>query len=234
MEEMQYENEMTLEEIFKALRKRWLLIVSVTFMFLMAGSILVLFFSPQSQYEASTTVLVDYRGGEGEVLSQNDINLSQKLVLTYTEIIQSLTILNPVIDELDLDLTAAELLDQISVSQVNGTEIMKISVKDNDPILARDIANTLADVFSKEIFDIMKVDSTSVLDEAVLPTTPLSQNKATKIAIAGILGLMVSVGLVFLMEYLDRSIKTPDEAESILGVPVLGVIPKSKVERKGY
>ena len=60
----------------------------------------------------------------------------------------------------------------------------------------------------------------------------LSQNKATKNAIAGNLGLMVSVGLVFLMEYLDRSFKTADEAESLLGVPVLGVIPKSKVERK--
>lgn len=232
MEEMHYENEMTLEDIFKALRKRWLLIVSVTFMFLIGGSVFVIFFGPVPQYQSSTTVLVDYRGSENEVLTQNDINLSQKLVQTYTEIIKSLTILNPVIEELDLDLTANQLLNKISVSQVNETEIIKISVTDEDPILARDIANTLADVFSREIFDIMKVDSTSVLDEAVLPMMPLSQNKATKIAIAGILGLMVSVGLVFLMEYLDRSVKTPDEAESLLGVPVLGVIPKSKVERK--
>lgn len=115
---------------------------------------------------------------------------------------------------------------------MNETEIIKISVTDEDPILARDIANTLASVFSREIFDIMKVDSTSILDEAVLPTTPLAQNKVTKIAIAGILGMMVSVGLVFLFEYLDRSIKTADETEHLLGVPVLGVIPKSKVEGK--
>ena len=201
MEEMHYENEMTLEDIFKALRKRWLLIVSVTLMFLIGGSVFVIFFGPVPQYQSSTTVLVDYRGSENEVLTQNDINLSQKLVQTYTEIIKSLTILNPVIEELDLDLTANQLLNKISVSQVNETEIIKI-------------------------------DSTSVLDEAVLPMMPLSQNKATKIAIAGILGLMVSVGLVFLMEYLDRSVKTPDEVESLLGVPVLGVIPKSKVERK--
>ncbi|WP_343290385.1 YveK family protein [Turicibacter bilis] len=231
MEEMQYD-EMTLEDIFKALKKRWLLIVSVTLMFLMGGSVFVLFFGPVPQYQSSTTVLVDYRASETEVLTQNDINLSQKLVQTYTEIIKSLTILNPVIEEMDLSLTPNELLKKISVSQVNETEIIKISVTDEDPILARDIANTLAEIFSEEISHIMKVDSTSVLDEAVLPTTPLAQNKATKIAIAGILGMMVSVGLVFLFEYLDRSIKTADETEHLLGVPVLGVIPKSKVEGK--
>ena len=231
MEEMQYD-EMTLEDIFKALKKRWLLIVSVTLMFLIGGSVFVLFFGPVPQYQSSTTVLVDYRASETEVLTQNDINLSQKLVQTYTEIIKSLTILNPVIEEMDLSLTPNELLKKISVSQVNETEIIKISVTDEDPILARDIANTLAQTFSEEISHIMKVDSTSVLDEAVLPTTPLAQNKVTKIAIAGILGMMVSVGLVFLFEYLDRSIKTADETEHLLGVPVLGVIPKSKAEGK--
>ena len=231
MEEMQYD-EMTLEDIFKALKKRWLLIVSVTLMFLIGGSVFVLFFGPVPQYQSSTTVLVDYRASETEVLTQNDINLSQKLVQTYTEIIKSLTILNPVIEEMDLSLTPNELLKKISVSQVNETEIIKISVTDEDPILARDIANTLAQTFSEEISHIMKVDSTSILDEAVLPTTPLAQNKVTKIAIAGILGMMVSVGLVFLFEYLDRSIKTADETEHLLGVPVLGVIPKSKAEGK--
>ncbi len=231
MEEMQYD-EMTLEDIFKALKKRWLLIVSVTLMFLIGGSVFVLFFGPVPQYQSSTTVLVDYRASETEALTQNDINLSQKLVQTYTEIIKSLTILNPVIEEMDLSLTPNELLKKISVSQVNETEIIKISVTDEDPILARDIANTLAETFSEEISHIMKVDSTSILDEAVLPTMPLAQNKVTKIAIAGILGMMVSVGLVFLFEYLDRSIKTVDETESLLGVPVLGVIPKSKAEGK--
>lgn len=231
MEEMQYD-EMTLEDIFKALKKRWLLIVSVTLMFLIGGSVFVLFFGPVPQYQSSTTVLVDYRASETEALTQNDINLSQKLVQTYTEIIKSLTILNPVIEEMDLSLTPNELLKKISVSQVNETEIIKISVTDEDPILARDIANTLAEIFSEEISHIMKVDSTSILDEAVLPTTPLAQNKVTKIAIAGILGMMVSVGLVFLFEYLDRSIKTADETEALLGVPVLGVIPKSKAEGK--
>ena len=232
MEEMQFENEMTLEDIFRALKKRWLLIVSVTLMFFIGGSVFVLFFGPTPQHQSSTTVLVDYRASETEALTQNDINLSQKLVQTYTEIIKSLTILNPVIDEMDLELTTDELLEKIAVSQVNETEIIKISVTDEDPILARDIANTLAKNFSEEISNIMKVDSTSILDEAVLPTHPLAQNKITKIAIAGILGMMVSVGLVFLFEYLDRTIKTADETEQLLGVPVLGVIPKSKKKGK--
>lgn len=227
MEEMQYQ-EMTLEDIFRALKKRWLLIVSVTLMCLIGGSIFVLFFGPEPVYQASTTVLVNYRAEETNKLTQSDLTTSQKLVATYNEIIKSATILEPVIKALDLDMTADELLKNIGVAQVNDTEIIKITVKNEDPELSRDIANTIANVFSKEISKIMKVDSTSTLDVAKTPMTPLSQNKITKIAIAGILGMMISVGLVFVLEYLDRTVKTADETEKLLGVPVLGVIPKSK------
>lgn len=107
------------------------------------------------------------------------------------------------------------------VNQKLLRQVILNSVIDENPILARDITNTLPGVLSREIFDIMKVDSTSVLDETVLPTTPLAQNKVIKIAIATILGMMVSVGLVFLFEYLDRSIKTADEIESLLGFQFL-------------
>ena len=227
MEEMQYQ-EMTLEDIFRALKKRWLLIVSVTLMCLIGGSIFVLFFGPEPVYQSSTTVLVNYRAEETNKLTQSDLTTSQKLVATYNEIIKSATILEPVIKALDLDMTADQLLKNIGVAQVNDTEIIKITVKNEDPELSRDIANTIANVFSKEISKIMKVDSTSTLDVAKTPTTPLSQNKITKIAIAGILGMMISVGLVFVLEYLDRTVKTADETEKLLGIPVLGVIPKSK------
>lgn len=227
MEEMQYQ-EMTLEDIFRALKKRWLLIVSVMLMCLIGGSIFVLFFGPEPVYQSSTTVLVNYRAEETNKLTQSDLTTSQKLVATYNEIIKSATILEPVIKALDLDMTADQLLKNIGVAQVNDTEIIKITVKNEDPELSRDIANTIANVFSKEISKIMKVDSTSTLDVAKTPTTPLSQNKLTKIAIAGILGMMISVGLVFVLEYLDRTVKTADETEKLLGVPVLGVIPKSK------
>lgn len=227
MEEMQYQ-EMKLEDIFLALKKRWLLILSVTLVCLIGGSIFVLFFGPAPVYQSSTTVLINYRADKNSQLTQSDLTTSQKLVSTYNEIIKSATILDPVIQKLDLETTPENLLKNITVSQVNDTEIIKISVKDEDPALARDIANMIASVFSKEIYGIMKVDSTSTLDVAKLPTNALPQNKVKKIAIAGIFGIMVSVGLVFLLEYLDRTIKTPDETEKLLGVPVLGVIPKTK------
>ncbi|MTL48141.1 chain-length determining protein, partial [Turicibacter sanguinis] len=117
MEEMQYQ-EMTLEDIFRALKKRWLLIVSVTLMCLIGGSIFVLFFGPEPVYQASTTVLVNYRAEETNKLTQSDLTTSQKLVATYTEIIKSATILEPVIKALDLDMTADELLKNIGVAKV--------------------------------------------------------------------------------------------------------------------
>lgn len=225
MENTEYE--IDLREIFGMLRKRWLMIASITLIaaILAAG---VSFFVLKPQYEASTTMIVSYKQNQEALMDYNQLQMSQKLATTYSQIIKSNRIADKVIKKLDLDLSSKDLNSKISVSQVETTEIFKITVKDNDPELAALIANTEAEIFKQEINEMMKVDSVSTIDVAKVPESPVAPNKVMNIAIATVLGMMVSVGLVFVLEFLDRTYKTPSDIERHLGLPILGAIPDIK------
>lgn len=221
------EYEIDLREIFEMLRKRWLMIASITLVAAIVAGV-ISFFVLKPQYEASTTMMVSYKQDQEALMNYNELQMSQKLATTYSQIIKSERIADKVIEKLDLDLSAAELNSKISVSQVETTEILKITVKDNDPELAALIANTEAEIFKQEINEMMKVDNVSTIDVAKVPESPVAPNKVMNIAIATVLGMMVSVGLVFVLEFLDRTYKTPSDIERHLGLPILGAIPDIK------
>ena len=129
-------------------------------------------------------------------------------------------------------MTVAGLNSQISVNSVKNTEILEIQVNNQNPELAATIANTVAQEFSKAVIEIKKVDSVSIVDKAVTPTSPIKPNKKLNVLIAFVVGLMASVGLVFLMEYLDNTVKTTNDVETLLGIPVLGLIPNYQIENE--
>ncbi len=197
------EYEIDLREIFDMLMNRWLMIVSLTIVAAIIAGI-VSFFIITPKYEASTTMMVSYKQDQEALMNYNELQMSQKLAL---------------------DLSAEELNSKISVSQVETTEILKITVKDNDPQLAALIANTETEIFKNEINEMMKVDNVSIIDVAKVPENPVSPNKMMNIAIATVLGLMVGVGITFVLEFLDRTYKVPTDIERHLGLPILGAIP---------
>lgn len=221
------EYEIDLREIFGMLRKRWLMIASITLSAAILAGVLS-FFVLKPQYEASTTMMVNYKQDQDMLMNFNELQMSQKLATTYSQIIKSERIADAVIEKLELDLSAEELNKKISVSQVESTEILKITVKDSDAELAALIANTEADIFKQQINEMMKVDNVSTIDVAKVPENPVAPNKVMNIAIATVLGMMVSVGLVFVLEFLDRTYKTPTDIERHLGLPILGAIPDIK------
>lgn len=228
MQETEYE--IDLREIFEMLKNRWLLIVSITCSALIVSGILN-FFILTPQYEAGTTLMVNYKTTDSSLMNYTDLQMSQKLVATYSEIVKSERIADSVIEQLGLDLTANELNSKISVSQVGTTEILKIAVKDEDPQLAALMANTVSQVFQQEINKMMEVDNVSTIDVAKVPEYPVSPNKVMNLAIAGVLGLMVSIGLVFVLAFLDRTYKTPADVERHLDLPLIGAIPDMMLEQ---
>lgn len=229
MENTEYE--IDLKEIFSMIKKRWLMIVSITAVAVVAAGI-ISFFVLTPVYESSATLLVSYKQNQESVMTYNDLTMSQKLVNTYSEIIKSRSISEAVLKKLDLDLTPEELSGKITVSKVNDTEIIRVNVNDADPEMAALIANTVSDVFKKEIKNIMEIDNVSTIDTAKASEAPVKPNKMMNVAIAGVLGVMVSVGLVFVLEFLDRTYKTPADVERHLGLPIIGAIPDIEIAQK--
>ena len=225
---------MELKEYLHILKKRWLLILSVTLTCVFVSAI-VSFFLIKPTYQASISVVI---GGNKEESSSNtnqtynDVMMYQKLVKTYSEFVKTRSVAEDAIDKLNLDITPGALLGMISVAPKGDTEFLTITVKSKDAYEARDIANQVAKSLKAITKDIKKVDNVQLVDDALLPSGPVSPKPLLNIAIALILGLFVSVGIVFLIEYLDNTVKDTDELEKLLEVPVLGAIPMMEDKKK--
>lgn len=225
MEAMDQEIELDLRELIQIIQRRLWFIVLATVLAVSIGGI-VSFFIMEPVYKASTTIMVgkpaDYI--EGNQLQVQDLNLNQRLARTYGEIVKSRKVSGDVISQLKLDFTPQQLKDKTSVDLVKDTEFITISVTDTDPERAAVIANKMAEVFRIRVMDIMKVDNVQVLDDAIVPTSHIKPRPKLNMAIAGVLGMMISIFVVFLLEYLDSTIKTPEDIEKYLGLSVIGTI----------
>ncbi|QKY70317.1 YveK family protein [Lentibacillus sp. CBA3610] len=221
------EETISLKEIFEVLKKRMLLIISFIVGTALISAIITFFFITP-QYESSSQFLVNQGEQQDSEMTSNELNVQTnvELINTYNVIIQSPAILENVVEELNLNLNTSQLSDKITVESAENSQVVTVTATDPDPNLARDIANTTVTTFQSEIPDIMNVDNVSILSAAELSPnpSPVSPQPLLNIAIAIVLGGMLGVGLAFLIEYLDNTIKTESDVEDKLGVPVLGVI----------
>lgn len=221
------EETIDLREYFFILKKKmWIIATSAIICGLVSG--LISFFVLKPVYEANTSLIVnkEVNNETTQMSTSDDLNFVQKLAVTYGEIIKSRTVITSTIDKLNLDMTYEELSDAISVTNVDNTQIIKISVKDTSPLLATRICNTIPQIFSTEVQRIVKASGVEVIDKAMVPEEPVKPNKKMNIAIATVLGAMVSVFVIFLMEALNTKVKEPKDIEEKLGIPVFGVVPK--------
>ncbi len=223
--------EISIEQIFHILYKRLALLIVFPILFgALTGmySWLVL----DDVYQASSTIIVSNQKSASSTatassqLTYSDYNLNVSLVESYRVLCKTNRVLDQVIEQLGLPMTTAQLSEKISVEAAGETEIFHILVKDKDPVLAQNIVNTLTRVFQSEVKVIMKMDNAQIIDEAPLPRTPVEPNRVKNVVIGAAAGLVAAVGIAFLLEYLDRSVKTEEQVTEILGVPVLGVIPR--------
>lgn len=219
------EETISLRELLQTLKKRFRLITAITLLaVLISGVVSYFFITPV--YEASTQILVNQSKSEQGTVNYSDVQANLQIINTYNVIITSPVILDKVIDHLQLDMTAGQLNSKLSVGSERNSQVVKIGVQDTDPVRAMDIANTTAEVFKKEIVNIMKVDNVTILPRAedTGGHAPIKPQPMLNIAIALVIGLMLGVGLTFLLEYLDNTIKQEQDIERMLGIPVLGVI----------
>lgn len=221
------EETIDLREYFFILKKKlWIIVTSALVCGLISG--LVSFFALTPIYQANTSLIVNKEVGNKvtEMTTTDDLNYVQKLAITYGEIIKSRAVITPTIEKLDLNMTYEELASAVSVTNVSDTQIIKISVQHENPKVAMKICNTIPSIFSEEVQRIVKASGVEVIDKAILPTNPIKPNKIMNVLIAIVLGVMVSVFIIFLIEALNTKIKEPKDIEEKLGIPVFGVVPK--------
>ncbi|WP_458411738.1 YveK family protein [Schinkia sp. CFF1] len=225
--------EISLLEIFQTLKKRLWLIVSITAVAAVASAI-ISFFVLTPIYQSSTQILVNQAKTEQNVYNVSDIQTNIQLINTYNVIIKSPAILDKVKEELKLDRSVEQLNNQITVASEKESQVVKITVQDPDPKTAEQIANTTATVFQREIAKIMNVDNVSILAKADAGEhpAPIKPQPILNVAIAMVVGLMLGVGIAFLLEYLDKTIKTEQDIEKILELPVLGTVTIIDGEKK--
>ncbi|WP_088007050.1 YveK family protein [Indiicoccus explosivorum] len=219
------EETISLQELMQTLKKRLGLILLTTVLAItIAGVVSFLLLTPI--YQASTQILVNQETTEAATVTNQDIQTDLQLINTYSVIIKSPAILNQVIDELELDVTATQLSSQINVATAENSQVINLTVEDASPSLAVDIANTTAEVFDEEIRDIMNVNNVTILTPAAFTAdmAPVKPDPLLNMVIAGVVGLMSGVGIAFLLEYLDTSLKNEQDIEEVLDLPVLGLI----------
>ena len=243
-ETYQAEELLSVRDILAVLRRRWWVILLLGVVSAAAAVGFSVLKTPV--YEASISVLVGQDQGVVSDSPAEAQGLSQ-VTQTMAELAHTRTVASAVIQEMDLSVTPEQFLGSMSVEQTAETQVVRISYTDPDPERAAEVANTTGEVFSEQVSEISSeanAVTATVWERASTPDSPSSPQPLRNGAVALVLGLMLGVGLAFLLEHLDDSWRSPEEAERISGVPTFGVIrtfetPKetrkkfSKSTRKG-
>lgn len=218
------EQVISIEEIFEALKKRWKMIALITIVATVISGVFS-FFIIDPVYEASTKLFVGKEENSEEVYNSNDIAMYQKLLKTYSETIKTRDLLTSAIKDSKYDLEVGDVSSALTVVPVADTQILQIKYQSKDPKEAEIVLKAISNNFIKTAKELVPNGNVRTIEAVEMPEKPVSPNKKMNIAIAFLLGLMVSLGLAFLLEYLDNTYKTKEQLEKELELPVLGVIP---------
>ncbi|MFK4290909.1 YveK family protein [Bacillus sp. RC250] len=221
------EETISLKELFYILKKRLAMILVIAFGAAIVSAIISFFFMTPI-YQSSTQILVNQKKQEGAAIQYTEVQTNIQLTNTYKVIIKSPVVLDQVNAKLNLNMTAQALTGKINVANEKDSQVISVTAEDKDPKVARDIANATADVFKGEVAKIMNVDNVTVLSKAEVAEnqSPIKPAPMLNVAIAFVVGLMASVGLAFLLEYLDNTVKKEEDVENLLGLPVLGIVAR--------
>ncbi|WP_350298880.1 YveK family protein [Peribacillus frigoritolerans] len=208
-ENQQPAKEINLKELIGIISRRIWIVIIVTLLFILAGYLKTLTTTPL--YQASTRIIIE---------------ANQDKMKTLQVIIKDTTVLQKVIDEMELPLSPEALAGAINVTSVEESEVVSISVTSSNPYTAAEIANTTARVFKNEAPNIVDFKKIRNLSPAKVNLVPINGDNNGTIIKSGIIGLFLGIGLTFLLNSLDYTIRNEQEVEDIIGFPVIGHVSK--------
>ena len=223
--------EIDLIELFHAIiSKIWIIIAVMLVCAAIAGNITYFLIDPS--YTATSRIYLLPR--ETEALSQTELQVGTQMTTDAAKLAKSKSVVDPVIRDLQLDLTYDDLAGLISVENPTDTRLIDISVKNNDPQTAADISNALANSLCEQVSVIMKSDRPTIAEQASAPDKPSSPSMAKNVVVAALLGLLASAAIVVINFIRDDTIKDQEDVMKYLQLNTLASIPMEFSEDSNF
>lgn len=183
-------------------------------------------------YQAEISMYINNSSNKNGVVNASDLSVALKLVTTYVNIVKSDSVLDQVIEELDLDLTAGAVRSMLTAEAVDETEMFRVQITHEDPEMAAEIANTIGRIAPKKITEIIDGSSAKIVDMAKVPVNRASPNYVKTLIIGLIVGSVLSAVFVVTRDFMDVRIKGEEDLAEISDAPVLGIIPDLNPDAK--
>jgi len=228
---------LNLQEFTKLLRARWITVCAAIVVSILGAIVITLLTTPL--YQSSTRLFVSTNSGVSVAENYQGNRLSQERVLSYTELLTGETLAQRTVDKLNLNMSAEALRSEIKATAKPDTVLIDVAVLDKSPVQARDIANALAEEFVGMVRELetpengARPDARVVIEQrASVASKPVVPKPTRNIAIGLGLGVLLGIGLAFLRDMLDNTVKSQQTVEQITGVGLVGTVPLDKDRRK--
>ncbi len=226
------EIEIDLWELFQVLLKNWLWILLSTLGCAILG-LLITMFLITPKYRAEATMIVNTRQDQTATVTNDQITSAQKLVDTYSIIIRSRRVIDPIMEKLNIEDEYEDFVETILVESVNDTQVMSIQVENKDPEIALQVVQEIVDRAPGAIISTVEAGSVNVVSEPYVNSeVPVSPSKLKNTAIAAFIGLFVSSGAFLLIAFLDNTFKSEEDIQKQLGLVTIGIIPTTESCKK--
>ena len=217
---------MTLLELLTLLRKHLKLVIMLPIACMVAmglASVLMM----NDTYTATTDmyVLASSEGSNSSSALSSDLSASQMLTNDVATLLQSDRVMSDAADQLGLPNLRGY---DITVTSESTTRVITLQVTSSDAQGSANVANALADCVSNVAQEVMNVESVNVIDEAPTPEAPSGPNRMLYVAVAAMAGLFAAVAIVVLMDVIDTRVRSAEDVEELLELPVIGRIPEMK------
>ncbi|MDT2813660.1 Wzz/FepE/Etk N-terminal domain-containing protein [Vagococcus carniphilus] len=222
------EETISLQEIVTLLKKKAVLILSMFFIGI-GISALTTFMVITPKYSATSQLIATSQSKDNTNANTDSINSNLMMINTYKDFIKGRVVTEAAREQLEKEIgfkgTADDIKNMIAVEQTQQSQMFSIVVTSENPEEAATVANVVSDIFKKEAKEYTDADKVSVISKAEMPINPVSPNKKINLAIGGILGLIIGIGLSLLSQLFNRTVKSIDYMSDQLNIPILGSIP---------
>lgn len=233
---MNEEIEIDLLHLVKILWQRaWIIILCMILLGAMAFSYALFFVTPQ--YQAKAMMYVNNSsfsvGSTSFSITSSELSAAKSLLDVYVIILKSRTTMEQVLEETGLEYTFQEISAMVDATSVNSTEVFQIVATSSSPAEAELIVDTIVKILPDRIADIVDGSSVRLVDHAVLPTQRSSPSYTRFAMIGLVLGLILSCGVIIVIDLMDTTVRSEDYLYQKYNIPVLAVVPDAYETKKG-